>query len=81
MKGKAPRARRRWVIPAVAAAVALVAVAVAVVLFARRPRENAVQAVAVQAAPEPEASVQSDAAPNEVNTDDLFTIPAAVQGR
>ena len=81
VKGKAPRARRRWVIPAVAAAVALVAVAVAVVLFARRPRENAVQAVAVQAAPEPEASVQSDAAPNEVNTDDLFSIPAAIQGR
>ena len=81
VKGKAPRAHRRWVIPAVAGAVALVAAAVAVVLFARRPRENAVQAVAVQAAPEPEASVQTDAAPNEVNTDDLFTIPAAVQGR
>ena len=76
MKGKAPRARRRWVIPAVAASVALAVAVVAVVFFARRQKASAVQVV-----PDREAPVQSDAAPNEVNTDDLFTIPAAVQGR
>lgn len=81
VKGKTPRTRRRWLIPVVAAAVALVAAAVVVVFFARKPREGAVQAVAIQVASEPDAPVQGDAAPNEVRADDLFAIPAALEER
>ena len=79
VKGKALRSRRRWVIPAVAAAAAVAAVAV--VFFARRPKASTVQAIAVQIDSESEDPVRNDAAPNEVNTDDLFTIPAALDGR
>ena len=72
---------RRWVIPAVAAAVALVVAAVAFVFFAHKPKASAVQASAVQDASESEDPVQNDAVPNEVSTDDLFTIPAVLNGR
>ena len=81
VKGKALRSRRRWVMPAVAAAVALALAAVAVVFFSRKSNASSVQTVAVQDASESEDPVQSDAAPNEVNTDNLFTIPAALEGR
>ena len=81
VKGKALRSRRRWMMPAVAAAVALALAAVAVVFFSRKSKASSVQTVAVQDASESEDPVQSDAAPNEVNTDNLFTIPAALEGR
>ena len=81
VKEKTPRSCRRWVIPALAAAVALAVAAVAFVFFAHKPKASAVQASAVQDASESEDPVQNDAVPNEVSTDDLFTIPAVLNGR
>jgi serine/threonine protein kinase len=81
VRGKMFRTRHLWVIPVVAAVVALAVAAVAVVFFARKPNASAAQAAAVQFASESESPARNDAASNEVNADDLFTIPVALDRR
>ena len=70
VKGKTPRARRRWLVFAVAAA-SLVLVAIAVVLAVRRSKNAAAQVKATQ----------ENAEQEDVSADNLFAIPATFEGK